>query len=1072
MTGPQSKSFLTKPLARLFLCASIGLIVLAVGIVGANHLLRRRGTEDAVAANEDLSPKIRTAATFLESERYQDALNVLNPFCEQLFVQENVLGLRTYAAARAAVPEDRNAHVLLAAAALVRLAQIDAADLDSRVRLFELYRLLNDDKAALRYGSEAATLSPGNYELCLRVADAELRTGDANMAMTTADRILAAEPNSIEAASLKVRCLVAMGKRSTEVLSLIEDLKLTTDTEQNRVDRTILSLVLAVETQDVESARLLSSILTPDSITDATDEKRAELLISTLEASGRNREALAVAADTTPAVEGDVAVYDSSRTMKLVYRYLWAGEHESLLRLTGEILNSESATPADEVIVIRFLSCWLNNDTTELQMLVGSLQTLQTHRARIWTPVLASLSQPSPKFETVLAATTEALDHFPQSACLSFIHGQVLMSLGDIDATVVALRRSVMMSPRWGAARLALVEALTESGDPARAFAEAIEAVKTMPHSDAASRAMIVSAVKSKASLQPISDDARKAVVRVIEAARDTAVDNVSRHILDAASQFLNNDTDMADETVGRILEQTDQLAADDFSLLTALATSDSLQQSIRNARRATMGDSFHDLLTTTVKLVREQGVATARESLAVAKIGTQPLPDAAKQYLLAEVLSVVGDAKAKSAWVTLAQTYRSDLRIQKRAAHTKQLANDFAIRQQIVDNIGTAASHDSILWQTESTRLLLDRDDSQQVAAQAALAMSETLNMAPGCRDAWLLSVRAFERLDKPERVLSLCRDAQSHGVNVPSMNVRLAELTPTREEAVRVARAVLNETQPNALVRDRAVLVLLKHADYAVAAREIATHLPETVKDSDDHFTRFSMLAMAHANVGTVRRVLGPVETLAPASDRWFQLWLDITQVPTVADADAVAMLKQARNWSKKHATQRSRRLSLAWRRLAKRSPNPECLDHAFSVLDEVVDSNSSVQEQLLLASLAIKTQQEGVAETIYRRVVKQHEDEPEFCAIALNNLASIAAENPVQLESAGELADRAWMLDQKPEFVDTLVEIRLKQNRPEEALLLLEEGIQKWPQNSQLKRLATRLKATSTLPAEQRI
>ena len=517
----------------------------------------------------------------------------------------------------------------------------------------------------------------------------------------------------------------------------------------------------------------------------------------------------------------------------------------------------------------------------------------------------------------------------------------------------------------------------------------------------------------------------------------------------------------MADRLISELLQKPEDLSATDFELLSAIASAGNLKQRLEVVRAAEVGNNMSGHVAETVKLLRDKTPDAACAYLSHSqRNGGKPLPAVTQALLLAEALSVVESPDAKSSWVKLAESYAMDLQIQSRAANARELATDIASRQLIVQRMQSISPPDGILWQIEATRLLLDQDTTEQAAARAALTMTDILAVAPSSMPAYLLAARAYDRLGQQERVLELCRNAVSHGIVIPGLVVHLAESTSSRDEAVRTARSIVNSREFSDLQRQQGIAVLLQHRDYEFAAQAITRNLAPTPDDSDEFFGQFSTLAIARAHHGGVQQVLGPIESLAPQSDRWFQLWLDVTQVPKVSAKDAATMLQQAKQWLSADQPHRHRNLSIAWRRLAKRSRDSKYLFPAYHVLKDVVDGDSSAEEQMILAGLALQADDQATALRLYQRIAEQHANNTQACSFALNNLAALKLEIPEELTAADTLAVRAYAMLQKPEIIDTLVEVRLRQNRRPEAFQLLHEGLEKWPQNPDLKRLASRM------------
>ncbi len=1065
MTNQSTQPFHRKPLVRFSAFAGMGLLLLIGGIVLNGNFQEADPTKSAALTAEALNARVAEAVEFSDRGQLQSALDILNPIRKEIFEQGHVIGLRTFAEARATLPEAKDGHVLPAVGAFMRLAEVDPEDTESRVHLFQLFRRIKNEEGAVRFGSEAVALKPDDHRLRLLLADVQLRTGDAKNAEEHARTVLAADSNNIEAATLVVRCRVADGDDSTTILELIDGLCDQSDQKKTQLDRTLLSLVLARETNDTETAELLAGSFAPNDINESVDQTRVEMIIAALGSAGRSQDVISAAARSADTGSSS-SVEEPNRLLSAVRRYLWAGEHQRVLDATETAIDVRSGNN-DELVILRFMSLWLENDRTELRPMAEAMSKLQTHRARVWTPVLQELAAAEPKTEAILKATSAALAFFPESPCLTLLNAESLIAIGDPDGAIVAFRNAIAASPRWAHARIRLAELFTQRSQPNLAFAEALEAVKAVPHSTKATHALIVSVTRLREAGGQLNKQAQAAMLKFVQRTKESATDDTSKTLLDAAFHFLRGDAEQTDTAVAELLAKPESLMTADLTLLEVLASNEPLRREAKAIRHSKAGLRYDDLLFDCVEAARKEGPTAALLYLETAKLGNRKLPKASQRFLYAETLSILRDKDAKIAWISLANDYPRELRIQQRAATDPGLADDFSARQKIVNNIKAVSSEETTVYQIEAARLLLDKDDSQQAAAQAALTMTELLKTATTSTQAMRLAIRAFERLNKPERVLSILRDASGSGMRIPDFQLRLAEQSSTREEAVRSAKSFLAMISPSSPLRGRAINVLLQHGEYRTAAHELSVNLPRKIEDTDEHFHRFSALAVAMAYNGNVKEVLRPIETLAPNSNRWFKLWLDITEVASVAKEDAFAMLIQAAEWSEVEPESRKRQLSVAWRRLARRSPDKRCLEQAFAELNAVVDSTADASEQMLLAGLAIKADQPDVAATVYDQLVARADEKAPYHAIALNNLASLKLTSGTDLHEASALADRAWQLQQKPEFVDTLIDIRLKQNRKQEALVLLEEGIKKWPQNPRLKRLATRFKTTSAAP-----
>lgn len=1053
-------SLSSRPLVRVTLCCCLcGLMV--IGGIAAANFFRNDGKSGSTNLSALQIDAVVTNATALcEQEDYVAAVELLNPVLRALFQQKHIVGLKTYATAQEMVPRDNNAHITLAASTLVHIAELDSNDLAVRLRLFELFRQLGDNTAACQFGDEAVALAKDNNKLRLRVARTHLHADQPQVAQQTAEAILKNHPRHMGAASLIIECMVAKNIASTSILAFIDNV-CSQQHNTAQLDRALLSLVLANATNDLESEKLLTSILTFEGITKPLDGDRTKMLATAFESAGRTHNALQVVelAHQLPA-PNDTDTEASH--LELLNRYLWAGEHQRLQQSIRQSV-SDGKNVSDSILVTQFISCWLNHQRSELPKLANQLSARHSHRARCWQPVVAALAATDTTSRQMLSVVTNALRHYPQSPVLQFVQATALQSIGDLDAAAAAYRVASAMSPRWSTPRIGLSRLHLDRHQSRLAFCEAVEAVRAAPHCDEATNALILSAAKLQADGGALQEEIQQAIQKTVQQARSRTTNSTSSQILMATSHAFDNKTKAADDLINQLLLTPDGLSAVDFELLSTIASTEHMKREIDVIRAAKVGATLTAHLAQTVRLLKTATPNEAREYLHHPQRNAgQPLPAVTQALLLTEALSAINSPDAKAAWRKLAAQYDNDLQIQTRAANAPQLASDFEQRQVIVDRMQAISLPDGILWQVEATRLLLDQDTTEQAAARAALTMTDVLATVPTATSAYLLAVRAYERLGKRERVLTLCRNAISHGVMIPRLMVYLAETTKSRDEAVRTARSIVTSHAFTELQVQQGIAVLLQHRDYDFAAQTISRILPATADDSDEYFRQFSAFAIAKGNSGSVSQVTSTIQSLAPKSDRWFQLWLDISQTSNVPPNDASAMLELAAAWLSTDQPHRHRSLSVAWRRLTKRSRNPQYLIPAYNILDAVVTADSSADQQMVLAGLALKTNHRDAAMRLYQQVVEHHATDTPACSCALNNLAALKLESPGELRTAATLAVQAYALQQKPEIMDTLIAVRLRQNRRQDAIRLLNEGLQKWPRNPHLKRLATQIHA----------
>ena len=1037
-------------IATVILTAAVG-----TGLFFLSLRFSQKLADQTEPIDEELNGATARAEELLRVQEYPQVLAALDPYRSQMYRQHHIAGMKMYAEARAAIPEPSNRHIAMAAAMLVRVAELDSTDPDTHSQLFRLFSDIGDYDSAISYGKRAVALAPSDLHMRLDLGRTFLNSGDIQAARGIATNVLENNSDCLEAAVLHIQCSVVSGISDEEILPFIDEF-CSQAMPTAKTDRTLLLIALAQYKDDLDGVKLLSSLLAPTDLPATADNYRFRLLTEALSIDGRY-EASAEAAHRL--VEGSGISSEEKRT--LIYRLLQSGEYGTLQQTCRQVLQ-DRCQYRDECLIVRFLGFWLTGQDNELPMLAEQVAKETTHLARVWAPLLNVLTASSPKPKEIAAIASEAIQKLPQSAQLKFILAGSLQALGESDAAISEYRRSIELAPRWAVPRAELCKIQLLRREYSSALAEAIQLQRCRPIPPETLDLILISSAEILRAGGQLSPATKEAITATLATARLNQAHPHALKILDALTHYFNRDTNAADKSVVNVLDTSSRrLTAGDIEILSAIATKSEVKVHVLSVKRDRFGASATELIETAINVARKRGEAAAWQYLNTTRIAGGPLAAASRDLLFARVLSAIDSARARAAWIDLGERNKENLQILRQAVRAKELADDFVNREKLIHLMKAASPPNAIDWRICDALLTLDRDTSQEAAAGVALRMCQLTKMTPSAEAACVTAL-AYERLNRPNRALSVLKESAAVGAGSVLGALKVAELSVSATEAVRHAKLVLRSRGIPDAFQNRAICVLLRHGCYTEAAGEMGRRLPETVTDSDEDFRRFSAFAVARAHAGTVTDVLGLIEQFAMQSDRWFQLWIDLTDVVAVPPDTASAMLVQAKAWLLPDDTKRSLSLSRAWGRLARRHPTSKYLEKAWSGLRPLVTEHSPLVDQMMLANLASRTGNSEVAAELYRRITNHDLADPGSRAVAFNNLALLKSRMDDELTVAESLSRQALDLEQRPEFVDTLVEILIQQKRSGRAVALLQKSLQSWPHNRRLNLLLSKLRS----------
>lgn len=1023
--------------------------VTAAIIFGGSFFFLRQFAANVVTEAEsfDVDSTLRNARGLLSEEKYDEVIELLGPKLDVLNDCGHAEGLRLFADARALRPLENNRHLSVAVSVYRQVVAMDPSDSETLTRLFRIYEQIDDHSEAVVFGQQACRLMPEDLSLRVKVGHAMVKAGKVELALSTADELLAKSASDRAACALKIDALVAMGTAQPEVVAFISEqcrVAALPEFEQESM-RNHLLLAYATAINDEDGRRmLLNSVANHVNLNLPDDQRR--WLINELERSGRSTQAAEILAENT-----DRAT--PQEELELAYRYLQLGRHAEINDLLQNKL-AAGETLQDEQIAIHFLSDYFSGNRGHLEEHTTRLGGRETQFAKTWAPLFRRLADATSTSEEVIAACEQVTDVYPQSAYVYLIYGQALLSRGESDVAVTAFRNAIQFAPKWAIPRVELSRLLLEKKDYASAIMEASIAIRSNATIGVAYELLLETAIAAHNNGEKFSPSVRDAVTKTIDLLSASAEKQDDMELLTITRLKLDGQQNQAEERIAAYLDRHSQPTVPAARRLAMLSSSADIRSRLQKLVAAESEETIGDLIILALDAGASGGELAAEQFIRSYTQNGEPLPAESIDYVTAETLTQMKSERAVAAWETAVNRHSTNAQILRMAIASPALTSEYQLRRQAIKLLQQISSKHEVTWRIEESRLLLDTDPTDEASAKVLLSMDSVLKVAPTSLQAYVLSTVAYERLGQPQRSVAVLEDAIQKGVDSLAIRLRLAELLADHgdsRKAIEYATVLLQRQPVNNQDRDRLIAVLIRLDQFEAAYRQMSANLKSDLEDTDDDFTFFAAFAIAAARSGHADEALKRIEPLAQSSERWFKLWIQASMNSDASEHQIAQWLKLASSWLGNDSFDQHRSLAAAYRQRARTSGSLEMLKQAIAIQRQIPDSVATAADNMILAGSCEKVGDTDMAASAYRKVI-DGESESDVRSIALNNLALLESK-AAHWETAEQLAQQAITLQARPEFVDTQVEILIMQNRQAEALDILSRNLKRWPGHASL-------------------
>lgn len=1040
----QSRS---KPFYRrwAFLLGTLALL-LAIAGGGAVYVVSSN-TEETVDVGWD--EVMKPIPVLQASERYEEIIDHFSDVKESLVSTERTDVLRAYAEARLMVSEEGNAHVREAIQVLRRIDTLNPEDTETVRQLFQLYSSMSDDDLAIQYGDRVLELDPNDDRSMVELGDLLLEADDTTRSVELANAAVDINPGNIDAYRVAIRGMLANGASDEDITNWISEKVGSASAQGVALDTNSLMLLYARESNDDQLAQILLAKIVEAPL---SGSENARLVSTQLQKAGDTiastrvlREALQAAEDAGIADDGNRLTTDSL-AVSLLYRQLQLGLYDELLQL---IETSFAGTERydDRILGVEFLARAYTAETEKLPALAEKMAEYDTQFSRVWQPLLVELSRETLNGKRIIELTKTALETFPGSAHLRYWQAIGYEAAGEVDQAIRVLRQTTRVASGWVMPRLQLSRLFLERGDLERGLVESATALRSSPGLQPAIEYVFAAVVGLQASGREIPLGLDDPIGKVIQSIVDSPKVGSDRELLLAIRKKLEGDDQVSDQLLTQYFENAPELSIPQYNLLKALVVDEKLASRIDARSFELYGMTLPELLSAAEEVVQRDGEAAGLDFIKMYQVNGKPLEEITYRLAVCQLLTRLESDQALDAWKKMAEDFREFPRVLKEVIATPVVRRDTETRVKLIQYMRDCFE-DGVDWQLEEIALQLEQDDSEKAAAAALVRLDELQPQAPSNPTAYGLMVVAYERIGQPAKAAAVLQKAIQIGAARPEYYLRAAQLLMQQEEeflAVDLAQKLVAQPDVSRNNLIGAVKVLGDAREYLKATEAMQKILPDSWNDADEEFAMASIYAVNAVQAGKSEEARRQILPLAQSSDRWFDLYLSLTNLDALRVPTAKDWLNQAADWGG-DSMHRWRNLSAAWRSLAKRASLNERAGYyhlAVQAMREVMNREPTDVDTIQFANLHERAGDSEGAVRLYQEIANS--DRPvEFRAFALNNLAMLTED---ALTAEGYIR-KAIELSPAADYVDTLAMILTRQDRQADAIDLLEASLADYP------------------------
>lgn len=699
-----------------------------------------------------------------ENGEYMDAIRALGGYIQR--VPDDTEALHLFAQANLKLPSPTGGQVGQAMNALIRVTQLDPKNIEAAEQLLEIYKLSNQDDEALRLSERVLADDPGNVTALTSRAIALARLNRPAEALQATSGALEQDPDNVALHLLLIQLRYQLGDVPDDLLRYAAELR-----EKNPEDpryEMMLGYAYALSGDDSQALRWLRSAA--DRPID--DPHFAFMLVSVLDTAKLYEESLTVLTRIASSANEGGLLTEMTRRLFEAQRY------DELTERLNE-LQPDLGEPRPEDLALRAMALYHMDRRDDAAAVVAELQSRQGQpTAPVWATVLEQVyAQPRRPVPQTVEVLNQALQTMPGNAYLHAFLGDAYASMGDTERALASWRRAAEERPSWGGVRVLLAKTLLNTGQPDEALAFAEEAMLRQPGSvDAA-----VTLIRARAATLTESDRAgAERLLTMIDEVQQAAPGEPQTLLLRVATLAQTGQKDAAAAAVRELIDRPEPLPQPLLLQLAEVSARHELGlESEIYARAEQAAGKTADLAMARARRLAREG--RVDEGLALLETGLQNADEATAgewRLAIATYLDAAGEPGAAEAWISLADDYPDNVRLQLAALRASSVREDRAFTGRVIDRLQKLMGEKAVTFRIERARWLLESPNPERDAATAAALLREVIADAPRRLEPRIMLVRALERLDRLQVAVRELRATDQAIPGSPIVQLELARL------------------------------------------------------------------------------------------------------------------------------------------------------------------------------------------------------------------------------------------------------------------------------------------------------
>ena len=665
------------------------------------------------------------------------------------------------------VPQPGNRNISAAMIALRSVVDLNIAYKDASHKLLNYYLQLQQNDEGLNLIREILAYNPDDTKALKgqAIIDARLRRFDD--ALTSVNKVLAAEPNDYEMELLKVTIQRELNIPKIQLIKEAEELA------AKHPDDSRYDLILSFAFQAAQNRNKSLEYLRKAANNPAKDPLYITQLIQSLDTAGQYPLSLEVLEKTVSELDSD------GLKERLITRLMEHSRYADALELIGDIDPSSESTNL-RYISYQVIAYELTNEKDKAQTDIDALLGRKNN-----APAVALGEALQAQFSTdrdnttVISANEAAIKQLPSFAYLYMFLGNAYAQSGNTEKAIEAWQNATKLRPNWAQpfAQLALSSLNERKYQEARTLATA--AVQRDPANPGIAATW---ALTTATTLKPGQNQQIDEVLNVVTELEERGIQSEQLLLLKLTLLEKANKKDEAKTVIEDALINNNNLNQSTFLSLANISRNMKLgiEDQIYKKSQELYGDTPQLALSRANDLAIQGNIEDGLNELEKAKnLNATEETNVDWDIAYATYLRLTNDPRTFDTWKNLANQYQNNTRVQQLAL--RALENDpkaIAISQEIVDRLAKEEGEDNSAVQIERAKLLLNENNPSRNPEEAILLLEKVIAEFPTNIEPRLLIARAYEETGRTPLSMRELSNISKTNPDNPAISLELAKL------------------------------------------------------------------------------------------------------------------------------------------------------------------------------------------------------------------------------------------------------------------------------------------------------